>query len=187
MLVCEYASMRVCKYASMQVCKYASMRVCEYASMFNLASMCGSKGLMSTLTPTDRPVQILISEDQNGHHCNAIIWGSHCNYLGLQYKYVKSQLRSEVPPVSVQILWSSSDVVGFFFFIVIWRVGYCIAPPGANPSICVRHSQLTGRPGRQFAKAKITNEPKSLLKYIFQWNFCLAPNLQKKIWNPVHT
>ena len=67
------ASMRVCEYVSMQVCKYASMRVCEYASMFNLASMCGSKGLMSTLTPTDRPVQILMSENQNGHHCNALI------------------------------------------------------------------------------------------------------------------
>ena len=103
----------------MQVCKYASMRVCEYASMFNLASMCGSKGLMSTLTPTDRPVQILISENQNGHHCNAIIWGSHCNYLGLQYKYVKFQLRSEVPPVSVQILWSSSDVVGIFLYFLL--------------------------------------------------------------------
>ena len=37
-----------------------------------------------------------------------------------------------------------------------------IAPLGANPSICVRHSPLTRRPGRQFAKAKITNTSKIL-------------------------
>ena len=50
---------------------------------------------------------------------NAIIWGLHCNYLGLQYKYVKFQLRSEVPAVRVQILWSSSDAVGFFLFSIV--------------------------------------------------------------------
>ena len=145
--------------------------VCEYTSIVNLASMCGSKGLMSTLTPTDRPVQILISENQmqlcGGYTAiiwgyNTVIWDYNTNMINFNWD-VRCHHLKYANLVVITRCWEKMNNCSNYLG---GGRGLGIAPPGANPSICVRQSQLTRRPGRQFAKAKITNKPTFAAVYL---------------------
>ena len=103
----------------MQVCEYASMRVCKYVQPGEYVRFKGVDVHAYSYRPARADPNIRKSEWSSLQCIDPIVCGLHCNYLGLQYKYVKFQLRSEVPAVRVQILWSSSDAVGFFLFSIV--------------------------------------------------------------------
>ena len=86
-----------CGYASMQVCV---MWVCEYVQPGEYVRLKGVDVNAYSYRPT--------GANPNIRKSDAIMWGLHCDYLGLQYsylglqyKYDKLQLRRKVPPLKV--------------------------------------------------------------------------------------